>query len=131
MAAEGTPLQGLDYIASKVYVSGALSLVCYTNTAGSLGDATTYASLVQPTGGGYAPITLNGTWTILNGTVTYDHGTPDNPSWTCTGTWSGNVTGVAMVDIAAGKIVHFRDLSSVFVAANLKKLEVDITNIVA
>ena len=131
MASEGTPLQGLDYAASKVYTS-ALSLVCYTNAANSLGDATTYASLTQPAvANGYAPIALSGVWTFTNGTVTYDHGTPDNPRWTATGTWGTPVNGIAMVDIAAGKILHFRDCAVPFVAANLKKLDVDLVNLVS
>ena len=129
MASEGTPFQGLDYAAARVYGSQ-LSLVAYTNAADSLDDDTVYADLVQPTlSGGYAPIALDGTWSFADGTVTYLK-SGANPRWTATGSWSGNVTGVAMVDVSAGKILHFRDLSTVFVAANLKKLEVDITNLV-
>lgn len=131
MATEGTPYQGLDYAAARIYTS-ALSLVCYTNAANSLGDATVYADLAQPaSANGYAPIALSGTWTILNGTVTYDHGTPDNPRWTATGSWGATVNGVAMVDVAAGKILHFRDCAVPFVASNGRKLEPDITNLLS
>jgi hypothetical protein len=130
MASEGTPLQGLDYAASKVYTS-ALSLVCYTNAAGSLGDATTYASLTQPaTANGYAPIALDGTWTYSNGTVTYLK-SGANPRWTASGTWGATVYGMAMVDIVANKILHFRDNAVPFVASNLKKLDCDVTQMVS
>jgi hypothetical protein len=129
MATEGTPYQGLDYCAGRIYASH-LSLVCYTNAADSLSDTTVYADLTQPaSANGYAPLTLDGTWTISNGTVTYlKNGA--NPGWTATGSWSVTVNGVAMVDISAGKILHFRDCSVPFVAANLKRLESDITTLV-
>ena len=130
MATEGTPYQGLDYAASKLYVSSVLSLVAYTNAANSLSDATVYADLTQPaSANGYAPILLNGVFTSTNGTVTYDHGTPDNPRWTATGSWGTTVNGIAMVDVSAGKILHFRDCAVPFVAANLRKLDVDLTTL--
>jgi hypothetical protein len=130
MATAGTPYQGLDYCAGRIYGSH-LSLVCYSNAADSLSDTTVYADIVQPSvSNGYAPITLDGTWTISNGTVSYlKNGA--HPGWTCTGTWSVTVRGVAMVDITAGKILHFRDCTTPFTAANLKRLESDITTLVA
>ena len=129
MATEGTPYEGLDYAAARVYGSH-LSLVCYTNAPDSLGDGTTYGDLVQPSSSnGYAPIALDGTWTFTDGTVAYLKAGA-NPRWTATGSWSATVNGVAMVDVTAGKILHYRDCSVPFVAANLKKFEVDITNLV-
>ena len=130
MATSGTPFQGLDYAAARVYGSH-LTLVCYTNAADSLADATVYGDLTQPaTANGYAPITLDGDWSFVNGTVSYLKAGA-NPRWTATGSWSVTVTGVAMVDAVAGKILHFRDNAIPFVAANLKKLEVDITTLVS
>jgi hypothetical protein len=129
MASEGTPDEGLEYTSARVYGSH-LSLVCYTNAADSLGGATVYADLVQPTGGGYAPITLDGTWSFTDGTVSYLK-LGEHPRWTATGVWSATVTGVAMVDISGTKILHFRDNAVPFTAANLKKLVVDITTLVA
>jgi hypothetical protein len=129
MATEGSPNEGLDYVAGRVYGSH-LSLVAYTNAANSLGSSTVYANLTQPTGGGYAPIALDGTWSFSAGTVTYQKA-GSNPRWTATGTWSATVNGVAMVDITAGKIVHFRDCAVPFTASNQKKLEVDVVNLLA
>ncbi len=133
MARSGTPKGGLDEIAERVYVAGAdLTLVAYTNTPDSLGPDSVAADLVQPTSAnGYAPITLNGTWSAVDGIVTYDHGTPDNPTWTATGTWSANVTGVAMIYGAI--LMHFRDYNDSggsWVAADGRKLAVDVTNLV-
>ena len=129
MATEGTPDQGLDYAAGRVYGSH-LSLVAYTNAPNSLGSASTYASLTQPSStNGYAPIVLDGTWTFAAGTVSYLK-SGLNPSWTATGAWSATVNGVAMVDVASGKLLHFRDCAVPFVAANLRRLEIDITNVV-
>lgn len=117
-------------MAARVYGSH-LSLVCYSNAANSLGPDTVYADLVQPSSAnGYAPITLDGDWTYADGTVSYLKAAV-NPSWTATGTWSVTVNGIAMVDIASGKILHFRDNTVAFTAANLRKLEVDITTLVA
>jgi hypothetical protein len=128
MATQGTPNAGLDDIASLAYVSGALSLVCYTNTADSLGSTTVAADLTQPTtNNGYAPIVLDGTWTSSGGVVTYVHSTPTHPKWTATGAWSANVNGVAII---RGSVVrHFKDLSSAFIAAAGKKLEVDLNSV--
>ena len=130
MATEGTPNEGLEYASALVYGSQ-LSLVCYTNAADSLGPTSVYADLVQPaTANGYAPIALDGDWTFTDGTVSYLKDAA-NPRWTATGSWSVTVTGVAMVDIADGTLLHFRDNAIPFIAANLKKLEVDIVTLVA
>lgn len=129
MATSGTPNEGLDYAAGRVYGSH-LTLVAYTNAADSLGPATVYANLSQPSGGGYAPIVLDGTWSYLNGTVSYlKAGLP--PRWTATGVWSSTVVGTAMVDALAGKVLHFKDNAVPFTAANGRVLEIDITNLVA
>ncbi len=132
MARSGTPDGGLDEIGERVYVNGAdFTLVAYTNTPNSLGNSTMVADLVQPTvANGYAPIALNGTWTTVEGLVEYDHGTPDNPTWTATGAWSAPVTGAAI--ITGTRVVHFRDYNDAggsWVAANGRKLAVDITNL--
>jgi hypothetical protein len=128
VASQGTPLVGLDDIASLAYVSGALTLVAYTNVAGGFGPSTVAADLTQPTSNnGYAPITLDGTWSTAGGVVTYTHSTPTNPSWVATGAWSANVTGVA---ILRGSVLrHFKDLTSAFIAAAGKKLEVDLNSV--
>lgn len=111
MAIKGTPYQGRDnVIAPRVYTG--MTLILYCNLADSLGDSSVYADLVQPTGTGYAPISLAGVWTSVNGIVTYDHGTPDDPGWQNTHAslnWSLPVTGVAL--IAGTNLVHFMDFS--------------------
>jgi hypothetical protein len=129
MSTEGTPFQGLDYAASRIY-GAHLSLIAYTNPPNSLGDSSTFASLTQPAlSGGYAPIVLDGTWTFLNGLVTYLKAGA-NPRWTCTGGWSATANGSAIVDVAAGKLLHYKDFATPFIAANLRKIEVDIANVV-
>lgn len=131
MATSGTPLGGLDEIGKRVYIDGPdLSLVAYTNTADSLTSATVAADLTQPTvANGYAPITLDGTWSRTNGVVTYVHSTPTNPTWTASGTWSATVTGVAVV--YGTVVMHFKDLTSAFTAAAGKKLAVDLSTVVS
>lgn len=128
MATSGTPLAGLDDIASLSYVSGALTLVAYTNPADSLGPNTVAADLTQPTtNNGYAPIVLNGTWAASGGVTTYTHSTPTNPRWTATGAWSANVNGVAII---RGSVVrHFKDLDTAFIAAAGRPLEVDLNSV--
>lgn len=128
MATKGTPLAGLDDIAGLAYVSGALTLIGYTNTPDSLGPNTVTADLTQPTSSnGYAPILLDGTWSSTGGILTYVHSTPTNPGWVATGAWSANVTGVAIIRGAVCR--HFKDCTSAFVAAAGKKLEVDLSTV--
>lgn len=130
MATQGSPYGGLDDIATLAYVTGALTLVAYTNAADSLGTATVAADLTQPTtANGYAPITLNGTWSSANGILTYVHSVPTNPTWTATGTWSATVTGVAI--IRGATVRHFKDLGSAFIAAGGRKLAVDLASVLS
>jgi len=129
MAVSGTPKGGLDDIAELAYVNGPdLTLVCYTNTANSLGPDTAVADLVQPTQtNGYAPILLDGTWSTLDGVATYVHSVGTHPRWTATGTWSATVTGVAM--IRGTRVRHFKDNAVPFVAAAAKVLEVNVSTL--
>jgi hypothetical protein len=127
MATQGTPNDGLDDIASLSYVSGALTLVAYVNTANSLGASTVTADLVQPTGSGYAPIVLDGTWSTADGIVTYLHSTPPNAGWLALGAWSAPVTGLAIIRGAA--VRHFKDCATAFTAAAGKKLEADVNSV--
>lgn len=120
---QGTTWRGLDDIALEAFVSGELTLVAYTNTAGSLGLYTVAADLTQPAvSNGYAPIVLNGTWLSVNGIVNYDH--PGKPGWLASGAWSATVTGVALVK---GVIVRaYFDLAIPFIAGLNSKLEADL-----
>lgn len=129
MASFGSPNGGLDDIAALAYVSGALTLVAYVNTASSLGATTVASDLTQPSSAnGYAPITLDGTWISVNGILTYSHGSPVNPTWTATGGWSATVTGVAIIRGSVCR--HFKDLTVAFVAAAGKKLAVDLSTVI-
>lgn len=128
MATSATPMEGLDDIAEVAYVSGALTLVAYTNAGNSLSSTSVAADITQPTeANGYAAITLNGVWDSTGGVLLYVHSTPTNPKWTATGTWSGTVNGVAILH---GSILrHFKDLGSPFVAAAGRKLEIDLSSV--
>jgi hypothetical protein len=134
MAVVGTPNSGLDDIGALAYVSGALTLVAYTNTANSLSSTTVAADLTQPSSAnGYAPIVLDGTWSFSNGVITYVHSAgpnnfSGNPGWQASGSWSGIVTGVAIIRGTSCR--HFKDLDSAFTASNLKKLVVDLSTVV-
>lgn len=131
MATSGTPKEGLDEIADRAYISALdYSLVAYTNTADSLDQDTVYGDLTFPTeSNGYAPITLNGTWSSTDGVLTYVHSTPTHPTWTCSGTWSATVTGVAVV--YGTTLMHFKDLAVAFTAADGRKLAVDLDTVLA
>ena len=130
MATVGTPNGGLDVIGDRVYVSGAdFTLVAYQNAADSLGSSTVVADLTQPaTANGYAPILLDGTWTVSNGVLGYTHSTPTHPKWNATGAWGSDVIGVAIIFGTA--VIHFKDLASPFTAAAGKTLQVDLDTVV-
>jgi len=130
MATNGTPKEGAEELATRIYVSGAdLTLVAYSNTADSLDTDSVYADLSLITSAnGYAPILLDGTWDATNGIVTYSHSTPTNPTWTATGAWSATATGVAIV--FGTTLVHFHDLDTSFTASNQRKLAVDLATVI-
>lgn len=132
MATQGTPKGGRNEIAERSYVSGAdYTLVCYRNLANSLNDDSVVADLVQPTvANGYAPIVLNGTWSVTNGVASYVHSVnPVNPTWFASGAWDSAVNGVAM--IYGARIMHFKDIPGGFTAAAGKKLAVAISDLVS
>lgn len=121
-------------IAGRVY-NNTLTLRLYVNVQDSLDATTVFADMTEPTGIGYAPITLNGVWSSSDGVITYDHGTPDDPVFENTNSegganWSNPITGVWMTDGVS--VLHFQDLvvSSVTMTPGYK-LRVDISTLVA
>lgn len=143
MATKGTPYEGRDrIIGPRIYANAAgavvHSLVAYCNLPDSLSDLSTYADLVQPTGSGYAPLTLNGVWASSQGIQTYDDGTPDDPRWQNTHAslnWSQPVTGVAIVSTIGGLgpyLLHFMDFANGQVTMTpSQRLVVNLSTLVA
>jgi len=131
MATSGTPNEGRDQIIKpRVYISG-MKLLLYTNAANSLDQDTVLVDLVEPTGTGTAQKTLNGVYSVTDGIVTYDDGTPDDPLWENTGggNWSLPVTGSAITD--GTYILHFKDFTSPVTFTPGKKVEIDISTFVS
>lgn len=134
MAAKGTPYQGRDLIiAPRVYTG--LQLVLYVNLQNSLSDLSVYADLVQPTGTGYAPISLSGVWLSAQGIITYDHGTPDDPIWQNThasNNWSQPVSGAAIIGGAGPYLLHFHDFADGQITmVPSRKIAVNLSTLVA
>ena len=135
MATSGTPNEGRDNIISeRVYTTGTLDLRLYVNTANSLDADTVFADLTEPTGTGYAPVSLTGVFSEADGVVTYDHGTPDdvvfeNGNAEGGANWSQPIRGVAMTD--GTYILHFQDLTSEVNMTPGKKLTVDVSTLIA
>ena len=129
MSTSGTPFEGRDSIVAPAVYTG-LDLRAYVNTANSLTTATVFADLTEPTGSGYAPISLAGVFSSSNGVVTYDDGTPDSPRWTAGDNWAGgDITGAAITD--GTYVLHFKDLSEGPVTMTTGKvLVVDISTII-
>jgi len=140
-----TPNEGLSLLIRRIYIDGAdLTIVGYTNPQGTLNRTTVLADLAQPSlSHGYAPILLDGNWSDDgNGVALYQHSAGvsndgyGNPAWFATGSWSGPMTGIALIDAAAGKILHFMDLKdgagnpTSFVAAAGKKYAVSIVELI-
>lgn len=135
MAISGTTKEGIDNIISdRVYTASTLDLRCYANTANSLDADTVFADLTEPTGTGYAPISLVGVFSETDGVVTYDHGTPDDPEFLNTNAaggsnWSNPITGIAMTN--GVYVLHFVDLLTAVTMTPGKKLRVDISTLIA
>ena len=135
MATSGTPNEGRDYIISdRVYTTSTLDLRLYVNTADSFSAATVFADLTEPTGTGYAAISLSGVFSEADGVVTYDHGTPDDPVFENTNAagganWSQAINGVAMTD--GTYVLHFQDLTTPVTMTPGKKLKIDVSTLVA
>jgi len=131
MATAGTPYEGRDnHIGPAVYTSS-LQLGLYANTGDSLDSDTVLADLTQPSGTGYALITLNGVWAFNNGVVTYDHGTPDNPRFTNSDAskWTnGDIVGAFITD--GTYVVHFKDFTQVREMIVGAVLEVDVSTLI-
>lgn len=108
MAKKGTPYEGRDnIIVPKVYAAGTLLVGLYTNTFDSLDQTTVLADLTEPTGTGYARISLTNTFSAINGLATYDGA---NPVFENTGSvdWVGDITGTFITD--GTYVLHFKDL---------------------
>ena len=132
MAVSGTPFEGRDNIVGPNVYTSALQIRLYTNTKDSLGNSTVLADMTEPSGTGYAAITLSGTFTTTNGVVDYDHGSGTNPVFENTGgvDWTGDVTGSFITD--GVYVLHFKDFSS---AAQTvvpgAQIEIDVSNLVS
>jgi hypothetical protein len=127
MATNGTPYEGRDNIIVPAVYTG-MQLRLYTNTLNSLSATTVLADLTYPSGTGYAPYTLTGVWSSLNGIVTYDDGTPDNPQFENTGggNWTGDPTGAALTD--GTYLLHFKDFAlGAIVMVPGKIIDVDLS----
>ena len=136
MATNGSPHEGVAQILINAYTG--LQLILYTNTADSLDRDTVLADLVEPSAlddlsnpNGYAAISLTGTWSGNSGSIiSYDHGTPDNPRFTNSGTsgvWD-TVTGSAITD--GSYVLHFKDFATARALALTAVLDIDISSLV-
>lgn len=64
-----TPTEGLSFIGDQVYNNVDLIVGLFTNAA--LDASAVWADIIQPTGNGYAEITIPaGTWEVVNGNIT-------------------------------------------------------------
>ena len=81
--------EGLSYFGNVLYKGATqenLTLGLFTNAAGTLTETSAWAAVTQPSGTGYAEITLvQGTFVVsADGTVTYPQ-----QQWTATADWTG------------------------------------------
>lgn len=124
MATFGTTNEGKDNIIAANVYTASLEMGLYTNTANSLTTDSVLADITEPSGTGYARVTLNGSWSASNGVVTY---TP-NIKFENTGatSWTGDVTGSFITD--GTYLLHFKDRTGGAVEMTAGKvLEVSIS----
>lgn len=81
--------EGLSYFGNILYKGATqedLTIGLFTNAAGSLTETSTWSNVTQPSGTGYAEISLSqGTFVVdANGTVTYPQ-----QQWTAGADWTG------------------------------------------
>jgi hypothetical protein len=102
-----TANEGQSYIANVVYKAATqetYTLGLFVNAAGVLTETSVWANVTQPSGGGYAEITLvAGSFTVDGlGVTTYPL-----QSWTATGDWDADVYGYYIRNNnATPKLVH-------------------------
>lgn len=135
MATSGTPHEGVDNLLISAYTG--LILLLYTNTGNSLDRDTVLADITEPSalddGGndnGYAQITLSGTWSSTGSSITYDHGTPDNPVFTNTGVDGNWDPAIGSVITDGTYILHFKDFGTPVALTLGATLEIDISSAV-
>ena len=131
MSTAGTSFEGMDFIiAPAVYVG--ISMRLYTNTGNSLTSVTTLGDLTHPAGTGYATYALSGVWSSLNGQITYDDGSPDDPEFENTGgsDWTGgDVVGVSLDD--GTYLLHWKDLTTPVEFTPGTILQVDLSTFIS
>ena len=104
-----TTLEGQDYISEVLYSKGTtpqtLVLGLFVDVAGVLVEASTWASVNQASGGGYAEKSLtDGSWTIVSGGIA----TYPAQSWTGTEDWALPVYGYYIrTDEGSPRLLHF------------------------
>ncbi len=135
MATSGTPHEGVDNILIAAYTG--LTMLLYTNTANTLDRDTVLADITEPSalddGGndnGYAQITLSGVWASNLSSITYDHGTPDNPIFTNTGVEGNWDPAVGTIIHDGTYILHFKDFGSAIALTLGATLEIDVSSAV-
>ena len=128
MASFGTPAEGKDNIIGPAVYTSSLTIGLYTNTADSLSSSTVLADITEPSGTGYARVTLNGTWSFSSGVVTHS----PNADFENTGAsaWTGDVTGAFITD--GTYVLHFKDRSGGAVTIEAgETLSIDISTLVS
>lgn len=104
--------EGLSYFGNIIYKAGTqetYTLGLFTNAPGGLTQASAWAAVTQPTGTGYAEITLvAGTFVVsATGVVTYPQ-----QQWTASDTWNADVQGYYVRNNNASPVlvhVQYRD----------------------
>lgn len=124
-----TTNEGLEYLGTIIYKGATqenLTLGLFTNITGDLTTASEWADVTQPTGTGYAEVSLvQGTFVVsATGVVTYPQ-----QSWTATDDWtSGDVYGYYIRNNAGTPIllhVQYRD-DGVFTMTEGRRYTVDL-----
>jgi hypothetical protein len=134
MATNGTPYEGVDNILLNAYTG--LEIILYTKSGNSLDRTTVYADLVEPSNvdsetdpNGYATITLTGTWSSVDGIISYDH--PGNPTFTNDApddNWD-TVTGAAITD--GTYVLHFKDFGTPVTLTPGGELQIDLSALIS
>ena len=118
-----TPTEGETYLLNRMYANDLYEVILITNAV-ALDDTAVFNDLDEPSGGGYAAITLDN-FTIAAGQVSHPAVT-----FTATGAaFTGDITGYAVKPVGVSTAIHIEFSGETVTVLEGGTYDVDLSNI--